>query len=168
MLRKPPKCWKLYDFKQRIVSVNGSLVWTMSSNRNRRHSQLRRVVRTPNRAKCSRWWLLAQRSVSADHVSFVYVILLQEGNFGMYLQYLAHHGCVHYTNTTIPGGCLSMSIVVYEIVVYKTSSKFSAMTIDRCHEQDNGSVKVANGAVGLTEKPAALMRWKVAGPGVAR
>ena len=35
------------------------------------------------------------------------------------------------------------------IVVYKTSSKCSAMASDQCHEQDNCAAKV----VGLTENP---------------
>ena len=46
-----------------------------------------------------------------------------------------------------------------KIVVYKTSSKCSAMASDQCHEQDNGAAKV----VGLTEHPSTLrqaIKWQ--------
>ena len=55
-----------------------------------------------------------------------------------------------------------------KFVVHKTRNKFSAMAIDQCHEQNNGAVKGSGGAVGLTGDPAALRRWTVAGPEVAR
>ena len=55
-----------------------------------------------------------------------------------------------------------------KFVVHKTRNKFSAMAIDQYHEQNNGAVKGSGGAVGLTENPAALRRWTVAGPEVAR
>ena len=42
------------------------------------------------------------------------------------------------------------------------------MAIDQCHEQNNGAVRGSRGAVGLIEHPAALQRWTVAGPVVAR
>ena len=55
-----------------------------------------------------------------------------------------------------------------KFVVDNTRNKFSAMAIDQCHEQNNGAVKGSRGAVGLTANPAALRRWTVAGPEVAR
>ena len=78
---KPSKM--LADFRQRIVSVSGSLVWTMSSNQERWHSQFRRAVYT---AIITNWslWLLAQMSVTVDRASFVCGILLQEGNFTVF------------------------------------------------------------------------------------
>ena len=36
------------------------------------------------------------------------------------------------------------------------------------HEQVNAQVKGEGGAIGLTENPAALRRWMIAGPEVAR
>ncbi len=36
------------------------------------------------------------------------------------------------------------------------------------HEQENAKVKGDGGAVGLTENPAALRRWMIAGPEIAR
>lgn len=39
--------------------------------------------------------------------------------------------------------------------------------LDEGHEQNNACVKGDGGAIGLTEKAAALLRWKVAGPEMA-
>ena len=55
-----------------------------------------------------------------------------------------------------------------KFVVHKTSENFSGMSIDRCHEQDNGAVNASNGAVGLSENPEALRGRTVACPEVAR
>ena len=41
-------------------------------------------------------------------------------------------------------------------VVHQTSNRFSAMSIDQCHEQNNAVVKGSGGAVGLTGNPEAL------------
>ncbi len=48
--------------------------------------------------------------------------------------------------------------------VKKTTHAFSAMAIDQAH----ASVKGDGGAVGLTENLAALRRWMVSGPEMAR
>ena len=53
-------------------------------------------------------------------------------------------------------------------MVHKTSKKFSTMALDQCHEQNNAMVKGSGGAIGLTGNPAALRRWIVAGPEIAR
>ena len=45
---------------------------------------------------------------------------------------------------------------------------FSSIALDHAHEQVNAIVKGEGGAVGLTENPAALRRWMVAGPELAR
>ena len=55
-----------------------------------------------------------------------------------------------------------------KFVLKKTARKFSAIAIDQGHEQNNGAVKDDGGAVGLTENPAALRRWMVSGPEMAR
>ena len=52
--------------------------------------------------------------------------------------------------------------------VKKTTHAFSAIALDQAHEQNNASVKGDGGAVGLTENPAALRRWMVSGPEMAR
>ena len=51
-----------------------------------------------------------------------------------------------------------------KFTVKKTTHSFSA----QAHEQNNASVKGDGGAVGLTENPAALQRWMVSGPEMAR
>ena len=53
-------------------------------------------------------------------------------------------------------------------VVHKTKSLFSAIALDRAHEQVNAGVKGEGGTVGLTENPAALRRLMVAGPELSR
>ena len=53
-------------------------------------------------------------------------------------------------------------------VVHKTERPFSFIALDHAHEQLNSEVKREGGAVGLTESPAALKRWMVGGPEVAR
>ena len=53
-------------------------------------------------------------------------------------------------------------------MVKKTAHRFSAIAIDQGHEQNNAAVKDDGGAVGLTENPAALRRWMVSGPEMAR
>ena len=55
-----------------------------------------------------------------------------------------------------------------KFVITKTLNAFSKMTIDQAHEQENERIKGDGGAVGSTEDPAALLRWMVAGPEVAR
>lgn len=53
-------------------------------------------------------------------------------------------------------------------VVHKTTRVFSSIALDHAHEQVNAEVKGEGGAVGLTEHPAALRRWMVAGPEISR
>jgi len=54
------------------------------------------------------------------------------------------------------------------VVVKKTTHVFSGITIDQAHEQNNASVNGDSGAVGVTENHAALRRWMVSGPEMAR
>lgn len=53
-------------------------------------------------------------------------------------------------------------------VVQKTSRRFSSIAVDQAHEQNNALVKGDGGAVGLLENPAALRRWMISGPEIAR
>ena len=116
----------------------------------------------------------------------VYVRSLREGNFDLYAQSLAHivpwmfaldH--THYsrwlsvhirdmTSLSVNHPNIHAEFRAGKFVVHKTRNKFSAMAIDQCHEQNNGAVKGSGGVVGLTANPAALRRWTVAGPEVAR
>ena len=52
--------------------------------------------------------------------------------------------------------------------MYKTTGRFSSIALDYAHEQVNAGVKSEGGTVGLTENPAALKRWMVAGPEITR
>ena len=52
--------------------------------------------------------------------------------------------------------------------IQKTSQQFSAIPIDQAHEQNNAAIKGDGGAVGLTDNPAALRRWMMAGPEITR
>lgn len=53
-------------------------------------------------------------------------------------------------------------------VTQKSTRKFSAMAHDQIHEQQNAIVKGDGGVIGITENEAALRRWMVAGPELAR
>ena len=50
----------------------------------------------------------------------------------------------------------------------KSLKRFSSISIDQAHEQNNAMVKGEGGAVGLTENPNALRRWMLSGPEMAR
>jgi hypothetical protein len=52
--------------------------------------------------------------------------------------------------------------------VNTTGRPFSAIGLDQAHEHLNARVKRTGGAVGLTENPAALLRWMTAGLEVTR
>ena len=52
--------------------------------------------------------------------------------------------------------------------VHKTKRLFSSIALDHAHEQVNAVVKGGGGTIELTENPAALRRWMVAGPELAR
>ena len=53
-------------------------------------------------------------------------------------------------------------------VTQKSKHKFSAMAHDQVHEQLNAMVKGDGGAIGINENEAALQRWMVGGPELAR
>ena len=50
----------------------------------------------------------------------------------------------------------------------KSRYVFSSIALNQNHEQENKVIKGDGGAVCLTDNPAALKRWMVAGPEVAR
>ena len=49
-------------------------------------------------------------------------------------------------------------------VVQRSTHTFSRMALDQSHEQSNRCIKGEGGVVGLTDYPAALRRWMLAGP----
>ena len=52
--------------------------------------------------------------------------------------------------------------------VRKTKNVFPSIPIDQAHEQNNALMKGDGGAVGLTDKPSALLLWLIAEREVAR
>lgn len=52
--------------------------------------------------------------------------------------------------------------------VRKTTTPFSAISVDQAHEQNTSAIKGDGGAVSLTDNLCALRRWMVAGPEIAR
>lgn len=48
--------------------------------------------------------------------------------------------------------------------MHKTNHKFSVLSLDQAHEQNNAAVKGVSGTVGLFTDAAALRRWLVSGP----
>ena len=55
-----------------------------------------------------------------------------------------------------------------KFTVQKTNRKFSSISDDQAHEQNNKIIKDDGGAIGILHSPKALMRWMVGGPEVAR
>ena len=129
------------------------------------------------------YWL---NVLSQEIMLLVYVRSLREGNFDLYVHSLTqivpwlfalehtHYSrrlSVHIrdmTSLSVNHPNIHAEFRAGKFVVHKTRNKFSAMAIVQCHEQNNGAVKGSGGAVGLTGNPAALRRWTVAGPEVAR
>ena len=77
-------------------------------------------------------------------------------------------GSAQTTSEHSSDGPMQTSMVSCNFVVHKTKSLFSAIALDHAHEHVNAGVKGEGGAVGLTENPAALCRWMVAGPELSR
>lgn len=128
------------------------------------------------------WWIILQLELTV----LIYVRSVREGNFLLYIDALSKivpwFFALGHTNYArwIPVHLRDMVTLatkhpsVYtqflagNFTVKKTTHAFSAMAIDQAHEQNNALVKGDGGAVGLTENPAALRRWMVSGPEMAR
>ena len=79
--------------------------------------------------------------------------------------------CVHVRDMLSLSVChphIHQEFVSGKFTVRKTSRAFSAIALDHAHEQMNASVKGTAGAIGLTERSNALLRWMVSGPEIAR
>ena len=129
------------------------------------------------------YWL---KTLSLELLLLRYIRSLREGNFQLYVESLTQiipwmfaldH--THYSrwlpvhirdmmNLTEKHPDVLAEFKSGNFVVHKTSKKFSTMALDQCHEQNNAMVKGSGGAIGLTGNPAALRRWMVAGPEIAR
>ena len=115
-----------------------------------------------------------------------YVRCIREGNFDLYVQMLGklvpwffsmgHTNYARWVPVHIRDLILAEDRNPYiynefqngKFVITKTLNAFSKMAIHQTHEQENERINGDGGAVGLTEDPAALLRWMVAGPEVAR
>ncbi|MES9882849.1 MAG: hypothetical protein ABW185_18430 [Sedimenticola sp.] len=111
---------------------------------------------------------------------------IHEGNFPLYVESLTRlewlfHALDHYNYARAVAVHLRDMVMLCskhpdvfaafcegKFTVNKTSRPFSRMSLDESHEQNNACVKSDGGAIGLTEKPAALLRWMVAGPEMSR
>ena len=110
---------------------------------------------------------------------------IREGNFSLYKSLVslvpwmfsldhinyARRMSVHILDMNLPSSThpdIHQEFTNRSFIVFKTEKVFSSIALDHAHEQVNASVKGEGGAVGLTENPAALRRWMIAGPEVAR
>ena len=128
------------------------------------------------------WLLILQMQLAV----LIYIRAIREADFELYVDALTQIvpwffalDQIHYARW-IPGHLRDMvtlkdvhptvfaEFMKGNFVVKKTERRFSAIAIDQAHEQNNASVKDDGGAVGLTENPAALRRWMVSGPEMAR
>jgi hypothetical protein len=55
-----------------------------------------------------------------------------------------------------------------KFVVQRSHRAFSSIAVDQAHEMNNATVKGTGGAIGLTEDAAALRRWTIVSPEIAR
>ena len=119
-------------------------------------------------------------------VIFLLIRSFREGNFDLYREALSELIPYFFANNNVnyarwlPVHLRDMMSLEYShpevarefhrgnFAVHKSKRDFSAMAIDQAHEQANAVVKGDGGAIGLTEDPAALRRWTVAGPEVSR
>ena len=129
------------------------------------------------------YWLLSQKF---EMLYLVFVRSLREGNFILYQQSLIklahlifaldHHNYARWLSIHIRD-MMNLKNIHPDIyrefssgffVVNKTSNRFSGISIDQAHEQNNSIVKGEGGAIGLTENESALKRWTLSGPELCR
>ena len=129
------------------------------------------------------FWRIA---LSLEILLLIFVRSLRDGNFSLYIEVLDEMApwffALDHTNYArwLPIHIRDMANlhrmhpdVTTEFqkghfVVTKTAHSFSKIPTDQAHEQNNASVKGEGGAVGITQNPAALRRWTVGGPEIAR
>jgi len=115
-----------------------------------------------------------------------FVRSIREGNFSMYVEILAKLvpwmfalDQIHYArwlpihirdlaNLKERHPSVFAEFEQGKFVVQKSQHLFSKIALDHNQEQENEMIKGDGGAVGLTESPAALPRWMIAGPEIAK
>ncbi|KAG1697675.1 hypothetical protein GQR58_005903 [Nymphon striatum] len=135
-----------------------------------------------NNSPVSQYWSIV---LHLELLLNVYVRSLRQASFTMYLDALTELACwfhamdhmnyarwipVHLKDMAeLPERHPEVARKFREgsFTVQKTK-KISSIAIDQAHEQNNACIKGDGGAVGLTDNPAALRRWMIAGPEVAR
>ncbi len=116
----------------------------------------------------------------------MFVRSIREANFRLYQEVLQvltpcffamdHTNYARWASVHICDMCQLESIhpVIYAafqrgaFTVQISVHKFSAISLDHAHEQNNEMVKGDGGAIGLTENSSALHRWMVGGPQMAK
>ena len=141
------------------------------------------VVKMANDCPQFQYWFL---TLQLELLVLVFVKSLREGHFHLYVESLCklvpwlfaldqtnyarwlpvHIRDMTSLHETHPD--LYVQFVNGNFVIRKTQRRFSAISIDQAHEQNNALVKDEGGAIGLTENPAAFLRWMVAGPEIVR
>lgn len=129
------------------------------------------------------YWL---KTLTLELLLLRYIRALREGNFQLYVESLTlimpwifaldhtHYSrwlSVHIRDMTTLAEKHPDILKEFQsgnFVAHKTNNKFSAIALDQCHEQNNAFVKGVGGAIGLTNNPAALRRWMIGGPEIAR
>ncbi len=122
-----------------------------------------------------------ERTLQFELTVLLFVKAIRLGKFELYVEALAklvvwffaldhtHYACWLSVNLrdmmtlTDAHPSVYTEFTVGNFSFYKTQHAFSAIATDQSHEQNNWSVKGDGEAVGLTENPAALRRWMVAG-----
>ena len=141
-----------------------------------------RTVQQESQPMFKLWFLYLQLQLTI----LVFVRSIRSGNFPLYIQSLTklvhwfftfdnyHYArwiSVHLRDMMAMSHLhpdIHTEFVKGHFTVKKTRHAFSNLAIDQAHEQNNAVVKDDAGAVGLTEGPAALQRWMVSEPEMAR
>ena len=134
----------------------------------------------------NRQFLYWSRVQDLEGLSLQFVRSLREGNFDMYVTTLVeiapwmfaldHTNYSRWLPVHIRDICelsdkhptVHEKFLSGSFVVHKTRRVFPAIALDQEHEQENALIKGDGGAIGLTDNAAALRRWMVAGPEIAR
>ena len=124
-------------------------------------------------------------TMKLEEIVLTFVLALRKGNFKLYIETVEKLiPCFFAFNHTNYARWLPIHLrdmislkdnhpFVYTkfeqgcFVVWKTRRKFSAISVDHAHEQNNRYVKDDGGAIGLTEDSLQLLRWMIAGPEIA-
>ena len=122
--------------------------------------------------------------LNMELLGLVFIRSHHEGNFSQYFESLKamvpwffsldHHNyacwiSIHIRDMeSLPASILKEFEENGHWVIQKITNRFSSISIDQAHEQNNAIVKGSGGAVGLTENHSAFRKWTISGPEQAR